>query len=58
VLDTLARTLRLDGARRWHLYRLAEAMPVRSWAKTTVVPDAVSDVMRSGMARAEHARLR
>jgi hypothetical protein len=47
VLDAVARTLRLDGAGRWHLYRLAEAMPVRSWAKTTVVPDAVSDVIRS-----------
>ena len=47
VLDAVARTLRLDGAGRWHLYRLAEAMPVRSWATTTVVPDAVSDVLRS-----------
>jgi len=47
VLDAVARTLRLDGAGRWHLYRLAEAMPVRSWAKSTVVPDAVSDVIRS-----------
>src|SRR5262249_49576139 len=47
VLDAVARTLRLDGAGRWRLYRLAEAMPVRSWAKTTVVPDAVSDVLRS-----------
>jgi transcriptional regulator with XRE-family HTH domain len=47
VLDAVARTLRLDGAGRWHLYRLAEAMPVRSWATTTVVPDAVSDVIRS-----------
>jgi transcriptional regulator with XRE-family HTH domain len=47
VLDAVARTLRLDGAGRWHLYRLAEAMPLRSWAKTTVVPDAVSDVIRS-----------
>jgi transcriptional regulator with XRE-family HTH domain len=47
VLDAVARTLQLDGAGRWHLYRLAEAMPLRSWAKTTVVPDAVSDVIRS-----------
>jgi len=47
VLDAVARTLRLDGAGRWHLYRLAEAMPLRSWAKTTVVPDAVTDVIRS-----------
>jgi transcriptional regulator with XRE-family HTH domain len=47
VLDAVARALRLDGAGRWHLYRLAEAMPLRSWATTTVVPDAVSDVIRS-----------
>jgi transcriptional regulator with XRE-family HTH domain len=47
VLDAVARTLRLDGAERWHLYRLAEAMPVRSWAKTAVVPDAVGEVLRS-----------
>jgi transcriptional regulator with XRE-family HTH domain len=47
VLDAVAGTLRLDGAGRWHLYRLAEAVPVRSWATTTVVPDAVSDVIRS-----------
>ena len=30
VLDAVARTLQLDGAGRWHLYRLAEAMPLRS----------------------------
>jgi hypothetical protein len=45
VLDAVARTLQLDGAERWHLYRLAEAVPLRSWAKTTVVPDAVGDVL-------------
>ena len=28
VLDAVARTLRLDPPGRWHLYRLAEAMPV------------------------------
>ena len=47
VLDAVAGTLQLDGAGRWHLYRLAEAMPLRSWAKTAVVPDAVRDVLRS-----------
>ncbi len=47
VLDAVARTLRLDGAERWHLYRLAEALPVRSLAKTTGVPAAVRDVLRS-----------
>lgn len=47
VLDAVARTLRLDGAERWHLYRLAEAMPLRSWAAAAVVPEAVSEVLRS-----------
>jgi hypothetical protein len=47
VLDAVARTLQLDGAGRWHLYRLAEAMPQRSWATTTVIPDAVRDVLRT-----------
>jgi transcriptional regulator with XRE-family HTH domain len=46
VLDAVARALQLDGPERWHLYRLAEAMPVRSWA-TAVIPDAVRDVLRS-----------
>ena len=47
VLDAVARTLQLDGAERWHLYRLAEAMPLRSWATTAGIPDAVSDVLRA-----------
>ena len=47
VLDAVARTLQLDGAERWHLYRLAEAMPLRSVAKTADVPEAVCDVLRS-----------
>jgi transcriptional regulator with XRE-family HTH domain len=47
VLDAVARTLRLDGAERWHLYRLAEALPLRKWATTTVIPDAVSDVVKA-----------
>jgi transcriptional regulator with XRE-family HTH domain len=47
VLDAVARTLQLDGAERWHLYRLAEAMPLRSLAKTADVPEAVCDVLRS-----------
>ena len=47
VLDAVARTLQLDAAGRWHLYRLAEALPLRSWARTAVVPDALSDVLRS-----------
>lgn len=47
VLDAVARTLRLDFPERWHLYRLAEAMPLRSWAKASARPDAVADVLRS-----------
>ncbi len=47
VLDAVARTLQLDRAGRWHLYRLAEAMPLRSLAKTGDVPEAVCDVLRS-----------
>jgi transcriptional regulator with XRE-family HTH domain len=47
VLDAVASCLRLDGAERWHLYRLAEAMPTRAWAPATDIPDAVRDVVRS-----------
>jgi transcriptional regulator with XRE-family HTH domain len=47
VLDAVARSLQLDGPERWHLYRLAEAMPLRAWAKATVVPEVVRDVLRS-----------
>ena len=47
VLDAVARTLRLDQAGRWHLYRLAEATPLRSWTATDVVPEAVLEVLRS-----------
>jgi hypothetical protein len=47
VLDAVARTLRLDQAGRWHLYRLAEATPVRSWTASDVVPEAVLEVLRS-----------
>jgi len=47
VLDAVARALRLNGAERWHLYRLAEAMPVRSLAPAAAVPDAVRDVLGS-----------
>ncbi len=47
VLDAVARTLQLDGAGRWHLYRLAEAMPLRSTTKPAAVPEAVCDALRS-----------
>src|SRR5487761_1158187 len=32
LLAGVSRTLRLGPAERWHLYRLAEATPMRSWA--------------------------
>ena len=47
VLDAVARTLRLENAEREHLYQLTEATPVRSWAGSVVVPDALRDVLRS-----------
>lgn len=45
VLDAVARTLRLDRVEREHMYRLAEATPLRSWAGAAVVPDSVRDVL-------------
>jgi transcriptional regulator with XRE-family HTH domain len=45
VLDAVARTLRLDRFEREHMYRLAEATPLRSWAGSTVLPDSVRDVL-------------
>jgi hypothetical protein len=45
VLDAVARTLRLDRAEREHLYRLAEATPLRAWDAATAVSDAVRGVL-------------
>jgi transcriptional regulator with XRE-family HTH domain len=47
VLDAVSRTLQLGPAERWHLYRLAEATPLRSGASAAVAPEAVRDVIRS-----------
>jgi transcriptional regulator with XRE-family HTH domain len=47
VLDAVAQTLRLDRAEREHLYRLAEATPVRSFADAAVVPPALLDILGS-----------
>jgi transcriptional regulator with XRE-family HTH domain len=47
VLDAVSRTLRLDPAGRWHLYRLAGATPLRSWAGSARIPDSVRAVVRS-----------
>jgi transcriptional regulator with XRE-family HTH domain len=46
VLDAVARTLRLDQAEREHLYRLAEATPVRTaGSEGAPLPSAVVDIL-------------
>ena len=47
VLDAVARTLRLDGAEREHLYRLAEATPLRTECSRKTVPDSIREIVRS-----------
>jgi transcriptional regulator with XRE-family HTH domain len=47
VLDAIAQTLRMAPAERWHLYRLAEATPVRWSADQIEVPAAVLAIVRS-----------
>jgi transcriptional regulator with XRE-family HTH domain len=47
VLDALARTLRLDRAERWHLYVLAEAVPVVVSHGHCAVPEAIVGIVRS-----------
>jgi transcriptional regulator with XRE-family HTH domain len=47
VLDAVARTLRLDRAEREHLYRLAEATPLKTECARTVVPEAVREIADS-----------
>jgi transcriptional regulator with XRE-family HTH domain len=47
VLDAVARTLRLDRAEREHLYRLAEAAPVRAGRSHTAVPDELGAIVDS-----------
>ena len=47
VLDAVARTLRLDRAEREHLYRLAEATPLRAECARLVVPDAIKEIVHS-----------
>jgi transcriptional regulator with XRE-family HTH domain len=47
VLDAVASTLRLDRAEREHLYRLAEATPVRTEHLRGAVPDAIAEIVRS-----------
>jgi transcriptional regulator with XRE-family HTH domain len=47
VLDAVAATLRLDGAERWHLYRLAEATPTRFGVSAEAVPDELRQMLHS-----------
>jgi transcriptional regulator with XRE-family HTH domain len=47
VLDAVARTLRLDRAEREHLYRLAEATPLRTECSRAAVPEAIREIVQS-----------
>ncbi len=47
VLDALARTLRLDRAERWHMYVLAEAVPVAVTTARGSVPDAIAEILQA-----------
>jgi len=47
VLDAVAGTLRLDRAEREHLYRLAEATPLRTEGADRAVPEAIREIVRS-----------
>ena len=45
VLDAVASTLRLDRAEREHLYRLAEATPLRTECAGLAVPDTIREIV-------------
>lgn len=47
VLDALASTLRLDRAERWHMYVLAEAVPVVVSNGRCSLPEAITEIVRS-----------
>jgi transcriptional regulator with XRE-family HTH domain len=47
VLDAVATTLRLDRAERWHMYRLAEATPLRAGAERGPVSAEVREIVYS-----------
>ncbi len=47
VLDAVARTLRLDRAEREHLYRLAEATPLRTECTRLAVPDTIREIVQA-----------
>jgi transcriptional regulator with XRE-family HTH domain len=47
VLEALARTLGLDRAERWHMYVLAEAVPVAVSSGRCTVPDTLAEILRA-----------
>ena len=47
VLDAVARTLRLDRPEREHLYRLAEATPLRTECSRKTIPDTIREIVCS-----------
>jgi hypothetical protein len=47
VLDALGRTLRLDRAERWHMYVLAEAVPVAVSAGRGPVTEATTEILHA-----------
>jgi transcriptional regulator with XRE-family HTH domain len=47
VLDSLARTLRLDRAERWHMYVLAEAVPIAVSSGRCSVTDAITEILQA-----------
>ena len=47
VLDSIAQTLQMDVTQRWHLYRLAEATPVRWSTDPIAVPESAMTMLHS-----------
>jgi transcriptional regulator with XRE-family HTH domain len=47
VLDALAGTLRLDRAERWHMYVLAEAVPVAVSSGRCSVTEAITEILHA-----------
>ena len=47
VLDAVATTLRLDRVEREHLYRLAEATPLRTECSRQAIPDTIREIVHS-----------
>jgi len=47
VLDAVARTLRLSQAEREHMYRLAEATPLRAEDACDAIPEAIREIVLS-----------